>query len=587
MAEADFAIIWRGVIDNVKYQKNTMQISCIDLLYLSTDANYPPAIGDDNTVQDNPMSDSQNYVTLGSVAKMRQFATATANQPRTIKIGSEYITYTGQDEGNLKLTGLTRGRMGSSAAAHNQGVAIKQALSYGSGASTGIAMDLILLDLICNLGNIPGQYMANSATATTLDGGINASATSIVLDSVTGFPTAGIIKIGTELIAYTGISTLTLTGCTRGRFNTTAAAHDDEAAVYLTQVSYEKNRWHSGHLYYYICLENKKVSDILQKIQLATLCDVFMNEDGDIDFSIQAPPVAGESIKTITLEDIKDGQYDIDLNEDSRLSRVFVYHSPKTVDCDEKPANFGWYLYFDYSAEQAYSYGDKKKKAFYCQFINRQSTEAEWLGSRLYYRYKLARPKVKLTVELKDSDIGVGDLIKLELPELVNENGSLKTSGYFRVMSKAKKRFSAFEFELQDAGFGASKYAVIGKINQLLKTAIDADDTTIELTFGAAANDKVFADWNTAGAIWILDPTNGNEKITFTGITDNTTYVSLTGCTRHVEGATAAHDVGCSTIQCYTAQSATYKAAYSSIGSAGAYPTGNLLDATDEGFYIS
>ena len=80
-----------------------------------------------------------------------------------------------------------------------------------------------------------GQYsgtVANPQT-TTLNGAINSSTTTIVLTSATNFPSSGTnyIQIGTEEISYTGISTNTLTGVTRGVRNTTAASHSAGATI--------------------------------------------------------------------------------------------------------------------------------------------------------------------------------------------------------------------------------------------------------------------------------------------------------------------------------------------------------------------
>ena len=71
------------------------------------------------------------------------------------------------------------------------------------------------------------------ATTTTLNGAINASTTTIVLTDASQFPSSGTnyILIGTEEISYTGISTNTLTGVTRGVRNTTAAIHSDGATI--------------------------------------------------------------------------------------------------------------------------------------------------------------------------------------------------------------------------------------------------------------------------------------------------------------------------------------------------------------------
>ena len=78
----------------------------------------------------------------------------------------------------------------------------------------------------------PLRDKTNAATTTTE--ALDDSETGIDLTSVTGFKTAGVIKIGSEIITYTGISTLTLTGCTRGTNSTAAATHDSGATV--TQV---------------------------------------------------------------------------------------------------------------------------------------------------------------------------------------------------------------------------------------------------------------------------------------------------------------------------------------------------------------
>ena len=53
----------------------------------------------------------------------------------------------------------------------------------------------------------------------------------ISINSTTPFPNNGTIIIGTEYITYTGTSTTTFTGCTRGASATTAVAHSDNAAV--------------------------------------------------------------------------------------------------------------------------------------------------------------------------------------------------------------------------------------------------------------------------------------------------------------------------------------------------------------------
>tara|TARA_R110001599_G_scaffold256629_1_gene456856 strand:+ start:941 stop:1825 length:885 start_codon:yes stop_codon:yes gene_type:complete len=69
-------------------------------------------------------------------------------------------------------------------------------------------------------------------TATTsLTASINASQTTLTVESVAGLFSDGTVTIGSEEISYTAISDLTLTGLERGLNSTTAASHSDNATV--------------------------------------------------------------------------------------------------------------------------------------------------------------------------------------------------------------------------------------------------------------------------------------------------------------------------------------------------------------------
>ena len=80
--------------------------------------------------------------------------------------------------------------------------------------------------------NFLDSQLKYAGASTTLNTTINTSASSIVLTSATSFTTTGTVKIDNELITYTGISTNTLTGCTRATNSTTAASHTAGVAVY-------------------------------------------------------------------------------------------------------------------------------------------------------------------------------------------------------------------------------------------------------------------------------------------------------------------------------------------------------------------
>lgn len=74
--------------------------------------------------------------------------------------------------------------------------------------------------------------------STTLAGALNSTDTTINVGSTSGFSDSGTILVGTEQITYTGKTTTTFTGCTRGANSTVAASHADGASVtqYWTQI---------------------------------------------------------------------------------------------------------------------------------------------------------------------------------------------------------------------------------------------------------------------------------------------------------------------------------------------------------------
>ena len=99
-------------------------------------------------------------------------------------------------------------------------------------------LDNLLAAILSSTG---GDYLAFPYGAfhqngnTTLSSGItNVSTTPISVASTTGFPSSGWILIESEIIAYTGKTSTTFTGITRGVFGTTQAAHT--AGALITEV---------------------------------------------------------------------------------------------------------------------------------------------------------------------------------------------------------------------------------------------------------------------------------------------------------------------------------------------------------------
>lgn len=105
----------------------------------------------------------------------------------------------------------------------------------------GSYYDITPIKVITGAGATPPTASPTFSTGvTTLNGGINASTTTIVITSGTNFPTTnGRILIDSEQITYATRTGTTLSGCVRGAYGTTAASHSNGASVrsYLVIVS--------------------------------------------------------------------------------------------------------------------------------------------------------------------------------------------------------------------------------------------------------------------------------------------------------------------------------------------------------------
>ena len=129
-------------------------------------------------------ADSES-LTVGSTAG---FTEATAAAPGKFKLGDEIITYTGKTA--TTLTGITRGAYNSESKA------------------VGLNTIVSLFDSVESLGLSQRKTDAAAQLLTT--------GTSLTVDSTADFENNGFIRIGNELISYTGKTATSFTGLTRG-----------------------------------------------------------------------------------------------------------------------------------------------------------------------------------------------------------------------------------------------------------------------------------------------------------------------------------------------------------------------------------
>ncbi|MDC0976038.1 flagellar hook-basal body complex protein [Alphaproteobacteria bacterium] len=144
----------------------------------------------------------------------------------TLLIGSEHVTYTGftansttrpfpnDDTIEITFTGLTRGVNGTTAAIGSDNAAVT------------------LLSEVSLVESVESMGLETRATAVNNGAGITAAATSMTVDSTVGFEDSGFIRVGTEVMSYTGKTATTFTGLTRGAGGTTAQIHADDAKIF-------------------------------------------------------------------------------------------------------------------------------------------------------------------------------------------------------------------------------------------------------------------------------------------------------------------------------------------------------------------
>jgi len=176
-----------------------------------TDADHGANINDFVTFTNASAFHGSGNITAAVINQEYQIVSVTASNTYTISAKNTSgvaVTANANDAGSGKGGGST-------VATYQINVGLDDN-SYGTGWGAGI------------WGGISGS----AATTAVNDGsGMTASDTSVTVDSSANFETAGYLLIDSEIMQYTGKTSTTFTGLTRGLFGTTASTHADDATV--------------------------------------------------------------------------------------------------------------------------------------------------------------------------------------------------------------------------------------------------------------------------------------------------------------------------------------------------------------------
>ena len=140
----------------------------------------------------------------------------------TLLIGTEQITYTG-----LTITSGTR-PWRLEMKLHLLGLQELQIVQLQR--QEVMVLQLTLLPEVSLVESV--ETMGLEKRTTDVASAATASATTLTVDSTEGFEDNGFLRIGTEVIAYTGKTATTFTGLTRGAAGTTAIAHSVDDQIF-------------------------------------------------------------------------------------------------------------------------------------------------------------------------------------------------------------------------------------------------------------------------------------------------------------------------------------------------------------------
>lgn len=314
-----------------------------------------------------------------------------------------------------------------------------------------------------------------------LSGDITNAVTTIPLDTVAGYPSSGLIRIGDELITYSGISSLNLTGCVRGTNNTLAEEHDTDDDVQLClQYSAENVRdiiddllvnyasidpayidrtiWDaetSLDLYNLstIISEPTGVNELLAELTQQTNSNLWWDDRlQSIRLKPISTPLSTDVVKALNETNIIENSVKVKDDRKSRISRISIYYGmfDFTKNLDEVTNYQNKTVNIDIDSESDNEYGQVKDKVIYSRWIP-SGAIANDLTSRMLIRLKDTPKEVTFEVDAVNSDISTGDIVYFSSREIQTPTGLIDTQLYIiteeqRIGYGEKSRYTASEF---------------------------------------------------------------------------------------------------------------------------------------------
>jgi len=316
------------------------------------------------------------------------------------------------------------------------------------------------------------KAVAPAVSTGTLSAGITDVATTLALQAGEGadYDSSGYVRIGDEVIQYTGVSTDTLTGLTRGSHGSESIAHDADdtvqqclsyAAVNVVDIidellktyagideSYipydaglavptgtddewdvEQDSWLSGNDLTHIITEPTGVDVLLKQICSQNLIYMWFDEkDQEVKLRAIAPELKNATPVTLTdATHIIENSVSTKDNDKDRISQLWVYYDQVNVTGDlDKAENYQKLkIQIDTDSENANAYADKAIKKIYANWLGSgNSGLIITLAGRLLSRYA-GTPKITtFKIDMKDADFWTGAIAYLDTSAFQGSDGA-------------------------------------------------------------------------------------------------------------------------------------------------------------------
>jgi len=359
--------------------------------------------------------------------------------------------------------------------------AFKGIISSVKGPANG-KVDIIVKDLLKKAENV---WVPEETSGKVTNDPLSSSATTVNVDDADEYDAASgadpkWVIIDDEIIKYEGKTGTSLTSCTRGQGDTTAASHDVDSVIQqvrvyqnvnpwdiiddmlegdmaiaaadidITGAELERDTWIPGYQFTAWLKKPKKVIEHLADLCVQSGSYIWWAyEDQKFNWKTISPGLPSEDIPTF------DDRANIikseppDRNEGARASVVAVYYNLKPLGDPEEPDDYlSRYIAVDSDKEGADQYGSRKVKRFLCRWIN-AGAEAHAIGDRYIARHKVPPSKYTFTLEMKDSSLKTGGICSITSDDFIGVDGTPLTK-LWQVLKKEPKGKNEIAFTVLD-----------------------------------------------------------------------------------------------------------------------------------------